>query len=73
MRWIFTSALLITLMTGCANTKAEVTETSQAICALIAADLPTRSRMDTDLTQSAIQKLYATFEAVCPDHAHLIP
>ena len=71
---IFVIGLLApVLLMSCADMRVAGSATSNARCAELGGVLPTRSRADTQETVDEITQLYATFAAVCPDHAHLIP
>ena len=66
-------AAALALTTGCANSTTQATETENALCEVWGASLPTRSRLDTEQTRKEVGESYATFAAVCPGHADLIP
>lgn len=71
-RWAFAAALIV-LMSGCASTTTQGSETEAAICEGIGGALPTRSRADTQTTIDDITRLYATFSAVCQAQEGMIP
>lgn len=58
------SAAALVMLTGC-TTMAPVTETEAALCEAWRGSLPSRSRMDTEQTQTEIGRAYAVQKAVC--------
>jgi hypothetical protein len=65
--------VFVMFLSACQTTQIVATETEVAICESLGETLPTRSRQDTAQTRDEITYLYATFAAVCPAQAYLIP
>lgn len=67
-------AALSVSLTACSTSSRTVASATEAeVCRQMGGALPTRSRQDTAQTVQEITTLYATFAAVCPDWAHLVP
>ncbi len=64
MRALMKFAAVLVTLTGC-TTLTTATATETAICDAWEDTLPTRSRSDTEQTQSEVGQNRATFRAVC--------
>ena len=75
MQKILKPASLITvlILSGCASMKTPGTATERTLCRVWGESLPTRSRSDTQQTQTEISEAYADFATACPDYERLIP
>lgn len=76
MRTLLTTIIVALSVAGCAQWQPDVTAVEpvpKTLCELWGEALPTRSRSDTEQTQTEITELYADFTLSCPENAHLVP
>ena len=71
LKMLLPTAALI--LSGCASMTTPDTATERALCRVWGESLPTRSRSDTEQTQTEIAEAYADFAAACSGFGYLLP